>query len=221
MRTLRELLLDDPAWPLVQEWITGAANHVEVLPAQEPDRSNVLHALQVTTRSPMGAIAYKTGGLLVDRGWLRILGSGHPRLPRDLAGWNRGRTWTDEQSPPLLLVADDVVGGSFALNGGAFAGPPGSVHYFAPDTLRWEPLGMGYSAFLTWAFTGDLEEFYASVRWPGWAEEVASLSGDEALSIYPFLCAKGPPVGERSRRAVPMAQLYDLQLDLQRQLGEA
>lgn len=136
MRTLKDLISDDPAWQLVREWISAASNRVEVLPASDPDRSRALEEMQVTTRSPMGAVIYETGGLLIDRGWLRILGSGHPQLPRTLPAWNKGRTWSDGQvAPPILVVADDVVGGSFAINGGALDGPQGHVHYFAPN--RW------------------------------------------------------------------------------------
>src|SRR5262245_34387499 len=133
MRSLKDLLSDDPAWELVREWIAAASNRVEVLPARDPDRVRALEAVQVTTWSPMGAVVYETGGLLIDGGWLRILGSGHPRLPRTLPGWNKGRTSSETQSaPPILVVADDVIGGSFAINGGALDGPLGHVHYFAP-----------------------------------------------------------------------------------------
>jgi hypothetical protein len=169
----------------------------------------------------MGAMVYETGGLLIDQGWLRILGSGDSRLPRSLPGWNKGRTRNEgEASPSLLVVADDVVGGSFAINGGALGGPHGQVHYFAPDRLEWESLDRGYSDFLQWAFRGDLERFYEGQRWQNWTAEVSTLAGDQAFSIYPFLWAEGPPIGERSRKAVPMAELFELQFDIQRQLAE-
>jgi hypothetical protein len=42
MKSLQELLSDDPAWPLVREWIAAASNRVEVLPARDPDRSRAL-----------------------------------------------------------------------------------------------------------------------------------------------------------------------------------
>ncbi len=174
----------------------------------------------MTTRSPMGAVVYETGGLLIDGGWLRVLGSGHPRLPRTLPGWNKGRTWIEEQSaPPLLVVADDVVGGSFAINGGALDGPQGLVHYFAPDRLAWESLDKGYSDFLRWALLGDLEKFYEGQRWPDWRADVARLAGDQAFSIYPFLWAEGPPIEERARKAVPMAEVFELQFDILRQMA--
>ena len=220
MRSLRDLISDDSAWPLVREWIDAASKPVEVLQASDPARAQALEELQVTTRSPMGAVVYETGGLLIDEGWLRILGSGHPRLTRTLPGWNKGRTWIEgEPAPKILIVADDVLGGSFAINGGGLHGPTGHVHYFAPDRLTWEPLEYGYSEFLHWVLTGNIEKFYETWRWPGWRAEVSELAGDKAFSIYPFLWAEGPTIENRSRKAIPMAELFGLQMDLQRQLA--
>ena len=95
LKELHELINgDDPGWPLVQLWVREARNPVEILPRLEDAvRERALVAAQVTTRSPMGAIIYESGGILVDHGWLRILGSGHPRLPRTLPGWNLGRSF--------------------------------------------------------------------------------------------------------------------------------
>src|SRR5215216_2992148 len=170
MRPLSELInMEEPAWPMVQEWIADAKNPVEVLPATPSDREATLLEIQVTTRSPMGAIVYETGGLLIDRGWLRILGSGHPRLPRSLATWNKQRTMFDDGNVPgYLLVADDVVGGFFAVNGGALGPEMGTVFYFAPDSLEWECLDFTYSQFIVWCLQEDLAKFYESLRWPGW-----------------------------------------------------
>ncbi len=212
MRPLSELIdTEDPAWPEVQEWIAGATNAVEVLPVNEADRGSALLAIQVTTRSPMGAIVYETGGLLIDHGWLRILGSGHSRLPRSLASWNEGRTMFGEgQQPGYLLVADDVLGGFFAINGGSLGPEMGSVFYFAPDTVEWESLDFGYSQFLFWCLQGNVAGFYESLRWPGWEQEISTLNGDQAISVYPFLSAKGPPIAERNRGVVPISEMFSL-----------
>lgn len=219
-RTLDELISDEPAWPAVCDWIGQATNHVEVLPVDEKERGPALVTLQVTTRSPMGAIVFESGGILVDHGWLRILGSGHPRLPRTLPGWNLGRSWIEVDSPPLLLlVADDVLGGQFAINGGALPAKPGGVCYFAPDTLDWEDLEMSYSDFVWWALTGDLAKFYEESRWPNWQVDVSTLSGDAGFAFYPFLWAEGESVGERSREVVPAASLFALQFDTREQLA--
>ena len=104
----------DPGWPLVQGWIASAKNKVQVLPKMAARADSALLAAQVTTRSPMGAVIYETGGILVGNGWLRILVSGSPALNRDLMGWNKNK------QKGLLLVADDALGSFFALNGGAF-----------------------------------------------------------------------------------------------------
>lgn len=223
MRTLEELVVtEDSAWPLVRGWIEGAKNSVEVLPPQEEKRGPSLLRLQVTTRSPMGAVVYETGGLLVDHGWLRLLGSGSVRLPRSMPDWNEDKvSSTANSSPPFLLVADDVLGGFFAIDGGGITASPGRVHYFAPDSLDWQNLDLSYSDFFTFALSGDVERFYEGSRWRGWREEIADLPGDRALSVYPFLWAKGPPIGERSRRPVPVAALWNLQQDVRRQLRSA
>jgi hypothetical protein len=65
MRPVAELInKKEPGWPLVQEWISKAKNHVEVLPADPAEGEKALYKIQVTTRSPMGAVVYKTGGIL-------------------------------------------------------------------------------------------------------------------------------------------------------------
>lgn len=193
----------EPAWPVVQSWINAAKNPVEILPPDEVQREQVLTDLNVQLASPMGAVVYNTGGLLVDYGWLRFLGSGSPRLSRTLTSWNRGRPCDGKGSTEgFNLVADDVIGGFFALNAGAFAGPKAEVFYFSPDTLQWENLpGIGYTEFLNWSFNSNLDKFYGPLRWPGWQPEVAELSGDEAFSIYPPLFTKeGKNIAHCSRR---------------------
>jgi len=220
MRTLEELTAtQDPAWPIVRAWIETATNSVDVLPVDRARADASLLSLQVTTRSPMGALVHETGGLLVDHGWLRILGSGSARLPRSLPDWNEGKAESPPGvPPPFLLIADDVFGGFFAVDGGGLTGVPGKIHYFAPDSLDWQNLDSSYSAFVRFALSGDLEHFYRDSRWPNWLDEIADLPGDRALLVYPFIWTKGPPIAERSRRSVPVGELWDLQQDIRRQL---
>jgi hypothetical protein len=212
MRTLNELIdLEEPAWPLVKQWIGEAAVPVEILAADAAAGDAALYAAQVTTRSPMGAIAHNTAGIFIDNGWLRILGAGkHPRFQRSLPQWNEGK------SNGYYLVADDAVGGFFAINGGALGEDLGKLYYYAPDSLRWEPCEFGFSQFLVWAMSEKLHQFYESLRWDGWAAEVKQLNGDQTINVLPFLWAAGPPIKERSRRPVPVAEQWALQLDLQR-----
>lgn len=212
MRPLSELInTEEPAWPDVQQWIADAKNPVEVLPANDADRESALLATQVTTRSPMGAIVYETGGLLIDHGWLRVLGSGHSRLPRSLPAWNEGRTMFGDGEPPgYLLVADDVMGGFFAINGGRLGPEQGSLFYFAPDTVQWECLGISYTDFLIWCLQGDLATFYKNLRWPGWEQEISTLGGDQTIFIYPPLWTKGDSIEKRHHGVVPIAEVFSV-----------
>jgi hypothetical protein len=206
MKTLAELVnLEEPGWALVSDWISAASRLCEVLPQCEERRGDALVATQVTTRSPMGAIIYESAGLMIDDGWLRILGSGnHPRLNRSLPGWNKGK------SNDFLFVADDAVGGFFAVNGGALGQDKGNVYYLAPDTLKWFACKMTYSQFLVWALSPSLDQFYQTLRWPGWQNEVKKLSGDRVFFFYPFLFTVGPELAQRRQKDVPIEEHFGL-----------
>ncbi|RZJ38066.1 MAG: DUF2625 family protein, partial [Chryseobacterium sp.] len=96
MRTIDELInKTDPGWPMVEEMIQSAKNKIDVLPVNPWQAEQALFKTQVTTRSPMGAIVYKTGGILVDDGWIRILGSGNEKLDRTLPDWNKGKSFRE------------------------------------------------------------------------------------------------------------------------------
>ena len=178
-------------------------------------RDDVLLSLQVTTRSPLGAIAYETGGILVDDGWLRILGSGHGKLGRNIATWNEGR------AQGFLLVADDVLGGFFAINGGALGPDQGKMYYFAPETLAWEALEIGFTAFVAWAFTRQLRQFYGRPSGAAADFDELPLSGELCLTFYPFLWTQEGSLKTSSRRAIPVAEQWALNLDLQQTLPDA
>jgi len=192
----------------LQQEVGRAANQVDVLSPAATAGAD-LHRLQVTVRSTLGAVAYETGGLLIDHGWVRLLGAGSDRLGRSLVSWNL-TCGLAVPGDSLLLVGDDAVGGLFAINAGRFAGQPGEIHYFAPDNLSWDSLGFGYSGFIAFLLNGDLAEFYGNARWGGWRADAAGLAGHQGMSIYPPLWAKASETGERSRRPVPLQELIGL-----------
>ncbi len=63
------------------------------------------------------------------------------------------------QRRPYLIVADDVVGEVFAINGGGLGENAGVIYYLAPDTLAWEDTELSYSEFVYWLFCGDVAKF--------------------------------------------------------------
>ncbi|MFJ6793712.1 DUF2625 domain-containing protein [Streptomyces sp. NPDC091268] len=226
MRELNELVdVEAPAWPELREIVGAGPATIEVLPPDDGQAKASLLQLQVTARSYLGAVILHCGGLLVDGGWLRVFGSpadgAHSRVP-SLARVNRLPEAFDPawRADAGLVVAHDVLGGVFVLNGGAPAdhgrpGAPGEIIYFAPDSLRWEALGVGHSAWMAWLASGALAEFYADLRWPGWKAEVEALNGDQGLSIVPPLWSEQArrDLSATSRRAVPMTELLGVARD--------
>ncbi|MGI5245166.1 DUF2625 family protein [Dactylosporangium sp. CA-139066] len=219
MRSLAELISDDrSAWAEIEAAVTGSPYAVEVL-AADPDRAaTCLHRLQVSTTSWLGALVYGSGGLVVDGGWLRVFGSGHPR--RRLADIHQAN---EAFAPAGLLVAQDILGGEFVWRQGEIhSGQDGrpTIHYFAPDTLRWEDLTLGYTDWLYAMLGGALDQFYLSWRWPGWRDEVAACPLDNGINVLPPLFTReGKDIESCSRRAIPMWEIVGVKHDMADQLG--
>lgn len=213
-RPLEQLInKEEPGWPEVKKWMAKATNKIEVLPKVSDRADSALYHAQVTTRSPMGAIIYETGGIFVDNGWIRILGSGCPRMDRSLMQWNVGKAFNIMgERPSFLLIADDVLGGFFAINaGGLDKKGMGKVFYFAPDNLTWNNTDLSYSEFLNFCFTGNIEKFYKGYRWKNWKQDVDTLDGNTGISVFPFLFSKeGKDINKDSRMPVPIQELWDL-----------
>lgn len=217
-----EELIDkaDPGWAIVEDWIKTAKNKVEILPADASKAKEALYKTQVTTRSSMGAVVFMTGGLLIDDGWIRILGSGNLKFNRTLPDWNKGKSFKEfGETPSFLLIADDAIGGFYLLNGGGLGTDVGKIYYFSPDSLEYEQLDITYSEFLGFCFNNDLDKFYEGSRWKGWREEVSKLKGDEVFNFYPFLwTAEGSDINKSSRKIISVQEQYSLNVDLKKQL---
>ena len=112
MRALGELIdTNEPGWALIEEWLKEAKNSYEILPRDEHRSQSELLGLQVTTRLPMGALAYGSSGIVIDGGWLHVLGSGCEQMKRGIYSFNLGKSFSEAgQIPSYLLVADNVLG---------------------------------------------------------------------------------------------------------------
>lgn len=222
MKELTELInLNEPGWDLVNEWLGEATNEYEILPKNDKRAERELINTQVTTRSPMGAVIYETGGILISKGWLRILGSGSEKLDRGLSEWNKGKTFENYgERPSHLLIADDIIGGYFAINAGGIGTEIGKIYYLPQDTLEWECLDIGYSDFLYWTLTGDIDKFYELFRWENWERDIQQGNGNQVFSFIPFLWTKeGKDIEKVDRKLVPIEENYSLTLDLKKQLN--
>jgi hypothetical protein len=212
-RKLKELInTEEPGIELLKRLVNEAEVPCELLPPG-PERENALLYLQVTTRSTLGAFAYDTGGLLIDHGWLRLLGSGHPKLTRSIHDWNSTRT-----DGAFYLIGDDAAGGFYAINGGAFGDDLGAVYYWAPDNLEWESLELGHTDFVATFLTKRTEAVYEGLRWSNWRDEVKTLPSDRCFAFYPFLWTKEGSVEKSHRSTVPVSEMWDSKVALVTQM---
>lgn len=205
MRDIESLVaVDNPAWPHLQQAL--AESDAAVLPVDPEQGRRSLWELQVTAASAMGAVALHTGGIVVDHGWVRLYGGGSEHLP-SIAEAN-GLGGSVSAPPGELVVGHDVLGGLFAIDGGALGVAPGEVCYFGPDTLTWDGLGGGYSAFLLAALGGGLEVVFEGLRWSGWQDEVASLALNQGIFLYPPpSTVQGGDVSKATRSVVSIREL--------------
>lgn len=213
-KTLQELVCEsEKTWELLQSWFKASLVNYEILDTSKEESEKTLYNLQVTTRSTLGAIAYKTGGILIDYGWLKILGAGNEKIFGDLLYWNCMKSpYIIGTIRNSMIVAYDIIGGFFSINGGAFEGEIGNIFYLAPDTLEWEDMTMGYTDFIRWILDDNLKTFYEGLRWDDWTKDITKIPCDKGLSFYPPLWSEQGSISLSSRRIVPIREQWELNL---------
>ena len=205
--------MNEIAWDEVSQAIDASPYPVTVLPPNKERAEVCLTTLGITTRSWLGAVVSHSGGLLVDHGWLRVLGSGTGELADVLVG--------AQPAAGGLIIALDVLGGQFAWVP-AEPGRKPTVHYFGPDDLGWQDLEQGYVDWLYAVLAGSLTRFYETLRWSGWEAEVAALSLAQGIHTWPPpSTVEGKNLATVSRSAISMTELVDFHHEFARRLGES
>lgn len=198
--------MPSPAWPELEQLIAGSAGAVAI-PCRREQGERVLVALQVTAASALGALALNSGGVSAGDGWFKLLGAGGSGLPSlaEANGIGGANEWPATRG--ALVVAYDAVGGVFAIDGGGLGIAPGEVCYLGPDTLAWQGLGGGHSAFVAAALNGALADVFTDLRWEGCGDVVAALAPGEAVFAYPPpFSAEGRDAARVTRSVVPLSE---------------
>lgn len=211
-KTVKELV--DPSngkWEMINRWIASSKTKVTVLSKESNRADSAILQCQLSTDNVLGAIVYNSGGLLIDDGWIRILGSGCKEMDRGLHQWNKGKSKINSgELPNFVLVADDAIGGLFAINtGGIDEMHLNKVFYFGPNSLKWETIGLTYEQFVVFCMTQDVRDFYHDFKWKGWENEVQQLGPNQVVSAYPLLWTKDGKELKKNRKVTPIQKLWD------------
>lgn len=201
-RGLDELVIaESTVWANIEEWAQQGVN--TILPITSAEGEARLLDLQMTTWSSQGAVTLYCGGILADHGWLKLFGGGTDEMPAladHITGIEEGRG--------AGICGVDVLGGVFAINWGAFPGDEHRIWYWAPDTLDWQGGNWKHIDLLWAALTGDLDEFYGGLRWPGWQKDVGSLAVDEGFTLTPEpFTVEGRDTSQSHKAVVPMVEI--------------
>ncbi|CAI6076062.1 hypothetical protein PAECIP112173_02406 [Paenibacillus sp. JJ-100] len=204
---------ENHAWGELRELLDQGENTYTYVPAQPERGGEALYELQVSTRSYLGAVVYETQGIVVDHGWITLLGAGGESVYGGVTSWNGlGAEPSVEALPGMMVIAYDVAGGFFALDTGKYGGT-GQVHYYAPDALEWESTELSYSEFMTWLAEGDLHQFYETFRWQGWQEDMAQLDRGQVFAYYPPLWTKEGSGESSSKAPVHIVEAWKMALE--------
>ncbi|NUU77740.1 DUF2625 family protein [Paenibacillus xylanilyticus] len=204
---------ENHAWEELKELLDSGQNTYVYVPAQRKDAEDTLYRLQVSTRSYLGAVAYETEGIVLDHGWITLLGAGGESIFGSLTSWNGVSDKPCVQAlEGMMVVAYDVAGGFFALDTGKF-GRTGEVYYFAPDTLEWESTELAYSGFINWLANGNLEQFYQTFRWNGWQNDLTQIQRGQVFAYYPPLWTQEGGGESSSKAPIAVEEAWKAALD--------
>lgn len=89
--------------------------------------------MNIPEQSLLCTIICNTGGIIVDN-WVRILGQ-DTNCGKGVMHYNRNPEFLDE-TDGLFIIANDIVGGLFAIDISRFDNDNNNVWYFALDTLE-------------------------------------------------------------------------------------
>jgi hypothetical protein len=249
-RTLQELVVGtkDDALSLISEWIAKGNKSCKqfekkdktnfrdvshtLVPVEKDsnDGADELLKLQVTTRSPMGAMAFHFRVLFAYNGLVRLLGAGLQKKEnsssssssrRSIFNWTQQCKKTGFLPEGSLLIGDDVFGGFFALNGGAFPQADiGHVCYLPPDDIECG-IGLGYSDFFSgWLMDAErVCDFYSSWLFKNWFSilkndtDKLDRDSDRAYSFFPPLFSENVEqdgTDACARKAVPIEESWGI-----------
>lgn len=148
----------DNAISLIQSWINKSPHKIKVI-----NRVNHQYEcdelLGITEHSVLGTIVNQVGGISIANNFIRHFG-GENTYNLSIRVVNSIENQRPTMFQGVLIVADDIYGGLFAINLCLSDFKPGNILYLPPDKYNWEDLEIGHSDFVYWSMTEDVSLFF-------------------------------------------------------------
>ena len=204
--------MQDELWNEVIDMFNNSKRKIHIYEGLETVGRLELEKVGIMHNSVLGTIILHTAGIRVDN-WIRIIGQNCDEHNGIFQYNSANNSSENEIMQGMFIVAQDIVGGVFAINVSKFSEGIKMIWYFAPDTLEWECLDMNYAQFLAWTIQGNLDEFYSSMRWDYWEKDCKNVGFDKVWLIYPFLWSQECELETASKKLVPFMELKELNTD--------
>lgn len=148
----------EPTLNMVQSWINNSKYKVKVIPrSNTSDKCEEL--LGIKEHSTLGTLINLIGGISVANGVIRHFG-GNNDFGLSIKEVNLIENKKQNRIKDVLIVADDIYGGLFAINVNLTLCPAGKLVYLPPESYVWENLNIGHSAFVEWSMSKNVPMFY-------------------------------------------------------------
>lgn len=175
-------------WDKIKAGFSKSPNEIVIT-----EKSNSTHCNTVLD------VVVNNASVIAVNKYLRLLCSGDSKYENIL---KFNRNFQSVIGENKYAVAHDAFGGMFALT-------KSGMHYFSPDTLRWENMEIAYEGFIEWISTNDINEFYASFIWDDFDKYVDNIGNESGILMYPFLWAKECDINTSSKKVVPFHELLE------------
>ena len=197
-------------WTEIESIIKQSNKKMQIFEGDYKTGEKECNRLHIPLDSVLSSIVLHSNGIIVDN-WIRIYGQ-DSSLNNGVFFYNREKDYLNRM-PGMFIVASDVLGGLFAININKFSEKRNKIWYFAPDTLEWECIDMMYNEFVAWSFQGNIDEFYSTMRWENWKDDVKNITLNSAILIYPFLWASECDLETASKSVVSLDEIIELNFE--------
>lgn len=203
-------------WEELVDIIEKSNKSIELLNGDKNLGIQECKRMHIPQNTALFIVVSNSKGIIIDN-WIRILGQSYTDN-FSIIHFN-DCSYIEKYIEGLFIVANDVVGGLFAININRFSSGKNKVWYFAPDTLEWENLDFSYNEFLAWALQGNTDDFYSCMRWKNWKNDLKKIKYFEVVLIYPFLWAKECNIETANKNIVAFDEVMQINFDNSEKLG--